>query len=330
MAANISVIGGGSWATAIVKVLTQNGFRVHWWVRREDQQKQLQERGVNPDYLSAVQVSTELITVSTSLSEVLEEAPKCLLALPSSFLEEALAGQEREKFRDKLMISAVKGLVPHRGKIVSDFLQEDCGVPEENIVALGGPCHAEEVATEKRSYLTFAARDKNTANDVAQAFNCHFINTNIVDDLKGFEYAAVLKNIYAIAAGICHGAGMGDNFQAVLVSNCLREMKTFLESVNGSEVKLLDTAYTGDLLVTTYSRHSRNRNFGNMIGRGYSLHAAKLEMHMIAEGFYALEPMNSLVEKKQLNAPVVSKTYEMVFGNADAKEKVLELADSLI
>lgn len=325
----ICVIGGGSWATAIVKVLTENGYFVNWWVRRENQRKSILEHGHNPDYLSPVKLELEKLQISTEISGLVENSKYVILALPSSFVEEALNAIPPKVIAGKTVVTAVKGLIPSEGIPVSDFLIQKLGIGEEHIVALGGPCHAEEVASEKQSYLSFAGDNYENAAEIANMFNCRYISVNVIEDLRGFEYAAVLKNIYSIASGICHGAGMGDNFQAVLVSNCMREMKNFLESESGNGVNFLDTAYTGDLLVTTYSRHSRNRTFGNMIGRGYSVKAAKLEMKMIAEGYYALSPVKQLVENQQVEAPIIERTYNMVFGNVSVKDEVKALASGL-
>ena len=324
----IAVIGGGSWATAIVKMLTENNDYVGWWMRSEQNVMQIKRLHHNPHYLSSVELTTEKIDVSTDLNHIVEEADTLIFAIPSAFLKSALENLEIS-LENKLVFSAIKGIVPDENVIVGEFFHQQYNIPFENIGVITGPCHAEEVALERLSYLTIASSNQENASELAKHIESEYIKTSISDDIYGTEYAAVLKNIYALAAGICHGLGYGDNFQAVLVSNAIREMKRFIKAVHPIKRDINDSAYLGDLLVTAYSQFSRNRTFGNMIGKGYTIRSAMLEMNMVAEGYYAAKLIREVRKDYSVKMPIAHAVYKVLYEGKQAKKIMERLAEKL-
>jgi glycerol-3-phosphate dehydrogenase (NAD(P)+) len=325
-----AVIGGGSWATAIVKMLTENQHTVGWYMRNEDALEHIRTQKHNPNYLSSVEFNVAQLELSSSMDTVVKNAQVLIFAIPSAFLDLELQ-QLATPLKDKVIFSAIKGIVPETGLIVGEHFHETYGIPYNNIGVITGPCHAEEVALERLSYLTIACSDKEKAEWVATALRCEYIKTKISDDIIGTEYAAMLKNIYAIAAGIAHGLGYGDNFQSVLMSNAIREMKRFIKRVHHMKRNINNSAYLGDLLVTGYSIFSRNRMFGNMIGKGYTVKSAMMEMSMVAEGYYATKSayqMNTKFKKKS-NTPILDAVYDVLYANKNPKQVFLKLTDKL-
>ncbi|MEQ9263471.1 MAG: NAD(P)H-dependent glycerol-3-phosphate dehydrogenase [Owenweeksia sp.] len=325
---NVAVIGGGSWATAIVKILTENNDYVGWWMRNEESVAHIKRFHNNPNYLSSVELMTEKIDISTDLNHIVDHADYLIFAVPSAFLKEALQSLD-QPLKDKKVFSAIKGIVPDENLIVGEFFNQLYEVPLEHIGVITGPCHAEEVALERLSYLTVASDNELIARELADRMQCDFIKTNISDDIYGTEYAAVLKNIYALAAGICHGLGYGDNFQAVLVSNAIREMKKFIKAVHPIKRDINDSAYLGDLLVTAYSQFSRNRMFGNMIGKGYTVRSAMLEMNMVAEGYYATNLIRQVRKSYDLKMPIANAVYKVLYDGRSPKKVMSKLAEKL-
>lgn len=325
---NIAVIGGGSWATAIVKMLTENNDYVGWWMRDEDNVLHIKRHHNNRRYLSSVELKTENIAVSTDLNHIVSEADCLIVAIPSAFLKSALSDLKLP-LKDKLVYSAIKGIVPDENLIVGEFFHQNYKVPLDQIGVITGPCHAEEVALERLSYLTVASLEEERAKEVAQHLSCDYIQTTTSDDIYGTEYAAVLKNIYALAAGICHGLGYGDNFQAVLVSNAIREMKRFIKVVHPIKRDINGSAYLGDLLVTAYSQFSRNRTFGNMIGKGYTIRSAMLEMNMIAEGYYAAKLIREVRKEKEIKMPIADAVYKVLYKEKSPKRVMAKLSAKL-
>lgn len=321
-----AMLGGGSWATALVKVLTTNGIRVHWWMRNEAVAEALRRHHHNPRYLSAVQFEPQLIVPTTRLQEVVSAAPVVFLAVPSAFLASVMQQVPSGTFRNSIMVSAIKGMIPEKNLLVAEYLRKYCDVPEQNIVSISGPSHAEEVAMEKLTCLTLAARAEPVATSIAGLLRCDFVQCSISDDLYGTEYSAVLKNIYAIAAGIYAGLDYGDNFQAVLLSNCIEEMERFLRVVQPITRDIKDSAYLGDLLVTAYSAFSRNRTLGTMLGRGYSLQAALLQMKMVAEGYYASACIHEVNQRHGVPMPIAEATYEVLHQQANAQSVFMRLS----
>src|SRR5215217_2895632 len=311
----ILVVGGGSWATANIKMLTDNitGKEVFWWMRNAEAVEHLHKFGHNPNYLSSVEVKLPAQNISTDLTSLIVAADMILLNVPAAFLKEALANIKAEDLKGKKIISAIKGIVPDENLIIFEYLNKTYGVTTNDFAVLSGPCHAEEVALEKLSYLTIASGDADFAAEFAGMINTRYIKTITSDDIWGTEYAAVLKNIYAIASGICHGVGYGDNFQSVLISNAIREILRFVDVVHPIDRDIKESAYLGDLLVTAYSQFSRNRTFGNMIGKGYTVKSAQLEMNMIAEGYYAANSMHHVNKKYKVDMPISRAVYAILY-----------------
>ena len=326
----IAVIGGGSWATAIVKMLTENADDVIWYMRNEDAIAYIQKNKHNPNYLTSVEFQVNQLTLTNQIDEAITKANLIIFAIPSAFLEEELK-KLSVSLKDKILFSAIKGIVPETGLIVGEHFHQIYGVPIENIGVITGPCHAEEVALERLSYLTIACADPEKASLLAEHLKSDYIKTKISDDIIGTEYAAMLKNIYALAAGIAHGLGYGDNFQSVLMSNAIREMKRYISRVHKMKRNINNSAYLGDLLVTGYSTFSRNRMFGNMIGKGYRVKSAMMEMNMVAEGYYATKSAYNQKSqfKKKVRTPIIDAVYEILYENAAAKSTFKKLADKL-
>ena len=308
----IAVIGGGSWATALVKMLSNNVSELHWWMRNEEATQQIKDTKRNPRYLSSVIIDTKIVHVSSDLNEICKKSDIIILAVPSAFLHTSLSNLDVD-LSSKILFSTVKGIIPERNQIVGAYLQNEYQVPSDQIGVIMGPCHAEEVALERLSYLTVACENMSTAEYMASQLSCRYIKTTTSNDIYGAEYAAVLKNVVAVAAGIAHGLGYGDNYLSVLVSNAIREIKRFVDTVhpNGRDIK--DSAYLGDLLVTAYSKFSRNRTFGTYIGKGYSVKAAQMDMNMVAEGYYAVKCIKEINKEFQVRMPITDSVYRIVY-----------------
>ncbi|MGV6943698.1 NAD(P)H-dependent glycerol-3-phosphate dehydrogenase [Sphingobacterium kyonggiense] len=331
MSAKIGVIGSGSWATAMIKMLSDNqqDKQINWWVRRQEDLAYISQYHHNPSYLSAVEVKLDKITLFLDAKDVIQQSDIIILNTPAAYLEDALSEVNEIDLKDKIIVTAIKGIVPSIRMIVGEFINQQFQVPLADIVVVGGPCHAEEVSLEKLSYLTFASKNAANAAVVAQFFQTHYINTIVSNDLLGVEYGAVLKNIYALACGICHGLGYGDNFQAVLISNAIREMEYFVDAIDPQTREINHSAYLGDLLVTSYSQFSRNRTFGNMIGKGYSVKSAQLEMNMVAEGYLASECIQDIIHKHHLDMPICNTVYNILYKNQPATQAVKALSEKL-
>ncbi|MFM9989274.1 NAD(P)H-dependent glycerol-3-phosphate dehydrogenase [Flavobacterium sp.] len=323
-----AVIGGGSWATAITKMLCVNLDEVAWYMRNVDAITHIKKHHHNPNYLSAVEFDTKKLRLTSNINEAVAYADYIIFAIPSAFLSGELE-KMTENLKDKVIFSAIKGIVPETSLIVGEHFNKKYEIPFENIGVITGPCHAEEVALERLSYLTIACGDANKAKVVAKYLSGDFIKTKISDDIIGTEYAAMLKNIYAIAAGMAHGLGYGDNFQSVLMSNGIREMKKFIKKVHKMKRNINDSAYLGDLLVTGYSVFSRNRMFGNMIGKGYTVKSAQMEMSMVAEGYYATKSAWKLNQDYKAKTPIIDAVYEILYEGKNAKKVFEKLTNKL-
>ena len=324
------VLGGGSWATAIVKMLTENQEKVGWYMRNSDSVDYINTEKHNPNYLTSVEFRTEQLKLTDNINSAILDADILIFAIPSAFLQNELQ-KLTVSLKDKIVFSAIKGIVPETGLIVGEHFNKQYNIPFKNIGVITGPCHAEEVALERLSYLTIACSDEEKAKLVATSLRSDYIKTKISDDIIGTEYAAMLKNIYALAAGIYHGLGYGDNFQSVLMSNAIREMKRYVKRVHKMKRNINNSAYLGDLLVTGYSTFSRNRMFGNMIGKGYTVKSAQMEMKMVAEGYYAAKSAYEQKTKfaKKVRTPIIDAVYRVLYENGNAKRVFKELTDKL-
>ena len=324
----VAVLGGGSWATAIVKMLCENLETVGWYMRSTYALEHIKINKHNPNYLSSAELHPPQLDLSNDINEVVSNYTILIFAIPSAFLTLELE-KLTQSLEHKITFSAIKGIVPETGLIVGEHFYEKYNVPYKNIGVITGPCHAEEVAMERLSYLTIACQDEDKAKTVGGWLQSRYIRVKISDDIIGTEYAAMLKNIFSIAAGISHGLGYGDNFQSVLMSNSIREMKRFIKKVHKMKRNINNSAYLGDLLVTGYSTFSRNRMFGNMIGKGYTVKSAMLEMSMVAEGYYATESAYKIKYKNGVRTPIIDAVYAVLYQGKDAKRTFEKLTENI-
>lgn len=340
MSKSIGIIGSGSWATALAKILTDNGHHIHWWIRNEETIRHMQQRHHNKHYLTSVYFDTSLLSLSSDVKTVAAACDELVLAVPSAFLEDVLGMLPADALISKKVISAIKGLVPSTNDLIGEYLHKQFNLPASQYFTITGPCHAEEVASEKLSYLTFSGTELATTQALADKFTGSYLQTIVNTDVIGVQLAAVLKNIYAMGAGIAHGQEYGDNFLSVFITNCFREMQSFLEKYEEQKAMIAGTepvvhnysasAYLGDLLVTCYSLHSRNRTFGNMIGKGYSVKAAQLELNMIAEGYYASKCMHEMNRSIGAYMPVAQAVYAILWQQVHPSEAFLSLEKGFI
>ncbi|MCQ2204187.1 MAG: NAD(P)-binding domain-containing protein [Bacteroidales bacterium] len=324
----VGIIGSGSWATAIAKMVLCNKSLLNWHVRNQKDIDTFTLTGSNPKYLTSVKFDTSKIFFSNDVNEIVRRSDVLIFAVPSAFIKSAMSSLT-EDMSHKYVISAIKGLIPDENLIVGSWINRALKVPIEHIGVISGPCHAEEVSLERLSYLTIACQNIQLAREYTKIIACNFIKTTVTDDIYGTEFAAVLKNIMAIASGIFHGLGYGDNFQAVLISNAIQEMKRFVDTVHPINRDIKSSAYLGDLLVTCYSQFSRNRTFGAMLGKGYSVKAAQMEMLMVAEGYYAVKSIHEINEKYMVSMPITDCVYNIIYGNVPPMIECILLTDKL-
>lgn len=327
----IGIIGNGSWGTALAKILTDNGHTIHWWIRNEEAIVHLKNRHHNPHYLTSVTFIPDTIKPTNDLAAVLDSCDTVIIAIPSAYAQKVIGLVDKSKWHNKNIISAIKGILPDTNLLLNDYLAAHLGCPMGKYVSVMGPCHAEEVAEERLSYLTFSGLDDSLTCAVAKTFANTYISTTSNHDIWGAQFASVLKNIYAIGAGIARALDYGDNFLSVYITNCYREMYYFLqdhfEKVHPSNEQpdFHTSAYLGDLLVTCYSMHSRNRTFGTMIGKGYTVKAAMLEMNMVAEGYYAARGMQSVSKELSIPIPIATFIFNILWENHNPSEIFREL-----
>ncbi len=327
---NVTIIGGGSWATALIKILSEKNIKIKWWLRDLEAINHIKKHHHNPQYLSSVELHPSKIKPYHNLKEALKNTDWVILAIPAAFIESAISDVNPELFMGKKIVSGVKGMVPSCNMLVTDWFSEKFNVGKDQMAAIAGPCHAEEIALEKQSYLTIASEGIETAKAFAELLSCRFVKTAHITDIDGVEYAAVMKNIVAMACGITHGLGAGDNFQAVMVSNAMLEIERFVNKISPSEREINSSAYLGDLLVTAYSQFSRNRTFGNMIGRGYSVKTAQIELKMIAEGYYATKSIHEINKSLGAKMPILDFVYGVLYNNQSLLKAFEVLKNQLV
>ncbi|MDX9846880.1 MAG: glycerol-3-phosphate dehydrogenase [Tenuifilaceae bacterium] len=324
----IGIVGSGSWATAITKILHENVERVNWYIREPEIIKHLNLHRNNPSYISSVNFNLDRLNISNDINEVVEKSDIIFFVVPSAFLKIWLEPLT-QKLSNKFVVTAIKGIIPNDNITIAEFFNQYYQVPFDSIGVVSGPSHAEEVALSRLSYLTVSCKTISTAAEIATYLESYYIETIPSTDIYGTEYSAVLKNIYAIATGIAHGLGYGDNFLAVLVSNAQIEITQFLEKTYPSQRDTNRSAYLGDLLVTCYSQFSRNRLFGTMIGKGYSVKSAMLEMNMIAEGYYASHCIYEINQKFGLDMPISQAVYNILYEGIAPSIEMKILTDKL-
>ena len=322
-----AIIGGGSWATAIAKIVVSHTHHIGWYMRRDDRIEDFKRLGHNPAYLQSARFDVDEIFFSSNINTIVQGFDTLVLVTPSPYLKSHLR-KLRTPLRDKFIVTAIKGIVPDENLVCSEFFHEVYDVPDDNLAVIGGPSHAEEVALERLSYLTVGCADRDKAAAFTRVLANDYIKTKVAADVVGIEYACVLKNVYAIAAGICNGLKYGDNFQAVLISNAVQEMNRFLTAVNPIERHIYDSVYLGDLLVTGYSNFSRNRTFGAMIGKGYSVKSAQMEMEMVAEGYFGTKCMKEINRHWHVNMPILDAVYNILYEGINPQIEIKLLTDS--
>lgn len=327
---NIAVLGSGSWATAIVKILCETHDKVHWWVREQEIMDGVQSHGHNPLFLSSCDLNREKIEVSTDIHYIINSSDLLFFVIPAAFLEISLSDVTEEEFYGKKVISAIKGIIPSSNEIVAEFFRNKYKIPFTSQGVISGPSHAEEIAMERLTYLTCGSEDENLARTISENIQCRFVKTVLSNDIEGIEYGSVMKNIYALAAGIALGLGYGDNFIAVLIANAAQEMERFLKEVEPRDRDIKRLVYLGDLLVTAYSQHSRNRRFGQMIGKGYSVESAKMEMAMVAEGYYSAQCVHKANEKYKVDLPIAEAVYSILYDKHSANREFKSLLDKFL
>ena len=323
----IAIVGGGSWATAIAKIVVQHTHHIGWYMRRDDQIDEFRRLGHNPSYLTSVHFNTDEIAFSSDLNSIAQQYDTLVFVVPSPYLKNHLR-KVKTRIKEKFIVTAIKGIVPDENLVCSEYFHHVFDVPYANLACLGGPSHAEEVALERLSYLTVGCSDTEKAQAFADVLTSDVIKTKTSSDVIGIEYSSVLKNVYAIAAGICSGLKFCDNFQAVLMSNAVQEMNRFLTSVHPLERNIYDSVYMGDLLVTGYSNFSRNRTFGSMIGKGYSVKSAQIEMEMIAEGYFGTKCMKEINRHWHVNMPILDAVYNILYERISPQVEIKLLTDS--
>jgi glycerol-3-phosphate dehydrogenase (NAD(P)+) len=323
----IAIMGGGSWATALAKIVLSTQDTIHWYMRRPDQIEEFRQLGHNPSYITSIRFDTERIKFYSNINQAIRESDTLVFAAPSPFLKQHLK-KIKTPMHDKFIVSAIKGLVPDENMLVTDYFAEYYKTPVDNIAVIGGPCHAEEIALERLSYITLGCVDIEKIKPLADVFRNSYLKNTLSRDVAGIEYASVLKNVYSIVAGICHGMKYGDNFQAVFLSNAIQEMRRFVDAVGYVKRDISDSVYLGDLLVTAYSRFSRNRIFGTMIGKGYSVKIAQLEMEMIAEGYYGTKCIYEINEKYKVSMPILDALYSILYEKKSPTTVIHKLTET--
>lgn len=325
----VAILGSGSWSTAVAKIVQQNGAEMWWWMRNEQKAVEFKQSGRNPSYLSSVKFDTSRIHFTQDLNEAVRESDTIIFGMPSPYLKQAVE-KITESFEGKTVISIIKGIVQDYNILISEYMTKMFNLSPSQFCTLSGPSHAEEVAYERLTYLTVGCADIEVAKQYAEFFQNNYVHTTVSNDVVGIQYAGVLKNIYAIASGICSGLKYGDNFQAVLVANAIREMKRFVNSIYPLPGRhVVESVYTGDLLVTSYSRFSRNHMFGTMIGRGYSVKSAQLEMEMVAEGYYGTKCIKEINQKYGISIPIIDCIYNILYKRMSPYVEIKLLSDML-
>jgi glycerol-3-phosphate dehydrogenase (NAD(P)+) len=327
------IIGSGSWATALAKILTDNGNDIHWWVRNAETIQYIQKRKHNPHYLSAAYFNQAQLQLTDNVQDLVAAVDVIVVAVPSAYVRSIFEGIDGSLLQGKKIVSAVKGILPDQNVLLNQYLHSSFSFPLDHYFTLLGPCHAEEVAAEKLSYLTFSGTTHEAAQEIASYFNCEYINTVVNTDINGSQFASVLKNIYALGAGIAHGLEYGDNFLSVYIANCANEMANFLQKCDHPEgaSKAAEppnynaSVYLGDLLVTCYSLYSRNRTFGNMIGKGYSVKSAQLELNMVAEGYNASKCIFEITQAYGAEMPIATAIYQILWKQVHAANGFAEV-----
>ncbi len=324
----VAILGSGSWATALAKIVLTNQTEINWYIRRQEVIDEFMSTGKNPSYLGAASFDVSRIRFSSDINKVIAHSDLLILAIPSPYIKQSL-NKIRRNMTHKIVISAVKGMIPDDNIIVTDYLNQRFNIPMEQLGIIAGPCHAEEIALERLSYLTIGCENLENANKWQELFRTEFVQTTTSNDVVGLEYSSVMKNIYAIAAGMCQSLHYGDNFQAVLLTNAIQEIQRFAMAMSNTHRDITASGYLGDVLVTAYSKFSRNRQFGQMVGMGYSVKAAQMEMEMVAEGYYGTRAIHLANERMRVSLPIVDAMYDILYERKSPTLTIRELTKKL-
>lgn len=324
----VAILGSGSWATALAKIVMTNEQEINWYIRRPETIEAFIKQGQNPGYLSNAHFDTSRIHFSSDINEIVSASDTMILAIPSPYVKQT-TNKIKRSLKNKTIITAVKGMIPDENMIVTDYLVQKFHMSPDQLAVIAGPCHAEEIALERLSYLTIGSTNRNKAQEVAKLLATDYVKTCTSDDVIGLEYSSVMKNIYAIAAGMCQSLRYGDNFQSVLIANALQEIQRFAQAIHTAHRDIDASGYLGDVLVTAYSKFSRNRQFGQMVGMGYSVKAAQLEMNMIAEGYYGTRCIHIANQSMQVNLPIVDAMYAVLYEHQSPTIVIQELTQKL-
>ncbi len=326
----ICIVGGGSWAIALVKVLTEKNININWWIRRNEVITHIKAHHHHSDYLCYVYLITKRINFSTDLNKIINDSDIIFWAVPGAFLHKTISGFKLMDLTDKFHVSLIKGIVPEFNCSATEYLKQQYNIPGEKFAVVSGPCHAEEVAMEKLSSPTIVASNQKLCRIVSELLSCRYIKVNILDDMRGIEYAGIIKNIFAIAAGICSGLGYGDNFLAILATNAIKEIKIFLDTICPTKRDIFHSVYTGDIIVTMYSQFSRNRTFGTLIGKGYTVQYSVIEMKMVAEGYYAVKGIKEIANDLQIKTPIINAVYNILYQKSPPNIEIKLMVESFV
>ena len=325
---NIGVLGAGSWGTALVKMLSENCDKIFWYSRNDIQIKEIIKTKKNPKYLKDLEIDTDKISISSDLNLIIDNSDILIIAIPSPYIEKSL-NEHKTALANKIIFSGSKGVIPESHLVITEHLHKEYNIPFKNLGILSGPTHAEEIAKGKLSYLTVGSSNDEISKYLSKKLFSPYVHTSLSNDVIGIEYAATLKNIYSILVGISFGLGYGDNFISVLISHCTKEMINFIKSIDNVKREFSHSAYIGDLLVTTYSKHSRNRTFGEMIGEGLPVKKAISKMSMIVEGYYATKNAYEISKSKNMNFEIIKVVHEILYNNKNAELELKLLAEKL-
>ena len=329
IANRIGIVGGGSWATAIVKILQHREKKINWWMRRQESVDFIYQYKHNAEYLSSVEFNTNLLHISTNMEEIIRKSDILIFVIPAAFIDSSLENLNPKLLEDKFVISAIKGIIPETSETISQYFNRKFNVPVENFGMIAGPCHAEEVVMDKKSYLTLASENADLNNLMSELLTSRATKISLSCDIQGIEYSAILKNVYAVAAGVSAGLSLGDNFLSVLTTNAILELRSFLDAINHHKRDVNKSAYLGDIIVTAYSQHSRNRAFGVMIGKGYSISYSKIEMKQVAEGYFAAKAMKEVIKHYKIDMPILDTMYNILYNNSSPRHAMLQLGEKL-
>lgn len=320
--AELSVIGAGSWGTALAIVLAENGHHVTVWSILEDEIKMLTEGHEHKDKLPGVRIP-ENVTFTTDLKEAVQGKEMVVLAVPSPFVRSTAHNMAEFVAQDQLIVVVSKGIEEKTLMIMTDVVEDE--IPQASVAVLSGPSHAEEVGRRLPTTVVAGAKTKVLAERIQSYFMNEVFRVYTSPDMLGIELGASLKNVIALAAGMADGLGFGDNTKAALITRGIKEISRLAIAMGAHPETLSGLTGIGDLIVTCASMHSRNRRAGILIGQGYTMQEAMDEVKMVVEGVYSTKAAAALSEKYGISMPIISQVNQVLFHGQSAKDAVLEL-----